>query len=152
MGKKKQKKKDIEHLLKKGYRTSDTWDIDAWFMKTMEAMLKEFNENLHGFPLLDENYDRITDMNYYDSEECEKRWDDLLNHMIFLLHEMRKGKKNPYERAYDEALEKGIIKADNYDEIRMNWMNAEEENYDYKNNCKNEFFELFSKVFWELWD
>ena len=37
-------------------------------------------------------------------------------------------------------------------EIEDKYFEYEHKITDYRNDCKNEFFELFSKYFWELWD
>jgi|GEM_PF-1498007 hypothetical protein len=37
-------------------------------------------------------------------------------------------------------------------EINDMYFEYERKIFDYRNQCKNEFFELFSKHFWELWD
>lgn len=39
-----------------------------------------------------------------------------------------------------------------YKEISENFFKAEREKDQYRDDCKNEFFELFSKCFWDLWD
>ena len=39
-----------------------------------------------------------------------------------------------------------------YKQLVENYMNEEVELGKYRNECKNEFFELFSKYFWDLWD
>ena len=111
----------------KGYDYVDRTGIDTWFMRTTLAMLKEFRENLMGYPWLEE-------MEGKTAEECEKIWGDIIDRMIYLLTEMNEDTSSIC-RYNGESTKK--------------WM---DEAFDYYEKCKNEFFELFSKYFFCLWD
>lgn len=37
-------------------------------------------------------------------------------------------------------------------DVEKNYFDYENKIFEYRDKCKNEFFELFSKYFWELWD
>lgn len=97
---------------KRGWAEYDAWNIDVWFMETMESMLTYYRRHHVGYP----------------PDLSAERWDEIIDRMIFLLKEMQK-----------DDFEAGSI-----DGIMSS--------YDKRNNCKDEFFELFSKYFYSLWD
>ena len=71
------------------------------------------------------------------NDKCHEEWDAVLDKMIFLLGEMDEEsctKKNPHEVGDD------------------GWLKEEENIAKYRDDCKNEFFKLFSEFFWDLWD
>ena len=41
---------------------------------------------------------------------------------------------------------------DDVKELTKNWLEECQAIDKYRDDCKNEFFELFSKYFWSLWD
>ena len=41
---------------------------------------------------------------------------------------------------------------DDVKELMNNWLEEEKALAEYRNQCKNEFFNLFSEYFWDLWD
>ena len=55
-------------------------------------------------------------------------WNEVLDRMIYLLKEMKK------------------------DDFTAGGINNIMEAYNYRNDCKNEFFALFSEYFYNLWD
>lgn len=116
--------------IQNGYATSDTWSIDMWFENIMPHMLIEYRDNLCGCPCGMTTY----------------QWRKVLDRMIYLLNEMTEdtcSRKNPY---WDD--DKIDVKL--HDDKR--WMNEEEAISKYREQCKDEFFHLFSKWFWYLWD
>lgn len=109
---------------KKGYCKEDLWSIDIWFLKTIVPMLKEFKENLHGYP-----------SNYTNSEE----WDKELDNLIFYFSEANE----------ETCSEKNEV---DYESDSDGWLHREREIYNYRNEMKNKAFELFKNCFWDLWD
>ncbi len=117
----------IRYLIKNGYDEYAVWETFDWFIHTMKSILTEYKNHHHSVPVLIEDYP-------YDSKGAkEKRqlsdemWETTISKMISLLDDM--DENNPkYEKMdmieQNEALEK----------------------------AKNEFFELFSKYFYCLWD
>ncbi len=103
-----------------------------------------------------------------------RRWDDLLERMIFLLGEMDERtctQTNPYEEEYFEALtilmKDGVRELPDgsvshvyrapgdqpeYADMAGKYRAREKELSDYRQTCKTEFFELFSRWFYDLWD
>ena len=59
---------------RRGYSDRDCWDTDYYLAQTITEMLKNLKENQHGIPLWEE-----TDT----EEEAQKRWDDILESMIY---------------------------------------------------------------------
>ena len=119
----------MRRLIKYGYDPMAIWDLDYWFMDTMKHILKEYNSNRSGTPILiDYSTASITD----DDEKAltelnDKMWDDIINRMIELLDLM-----DECNDAYDE----------------YTWKQTDEA----VNKAKAEFFALFSEHFYRLWD
>ena len=215
----KMKKKDAEfekrmaqQRSKRGYGDNDVWSIDWWFIRTCKPMLMQLVKIHHGFPVrlemdwlnehpelnmtLDEFmcWPRDEESEGYKlreraSEECDQRWVDILNRLIFLLNEMDEDKctmKNPYEKEWNSYYRKFEKKypdrgnelktekelemektsnvwlhvgperdpdfGDAFKEASKNYFEFEKQISQYRDKCKDEFFELFSKYFWNLGD
>ena len=117
----------MRRLIKYGYDPMATWNLDYWFMDTMKHILKEYNSNRFGTPILIDDRS-ITDDDYKELMELnEKKWNDIINHMIELLV---------------------LMDENNYDYENYDWKQIEEAT----KKAKTEFFELFSEHFYRLWD
>ena len=129
--------KQIFHLMKYGYDDFAVWETFSWFTTTMRSVLKRYKRDRHGTPILIDNYPTDSSANDEESQrlikENDKMWEDIINRMIELLDLM--DEQNPkyetdeYEDA--EGMEKQRIEMD---------------------AAKDEFFGLFSKYFYHLWD
>lgn len=115
-----------EQRADQGFADVEACEIDTWFMDIMPRMLKRFRENNMSIPC---------EGNLISHEICDEdderlaEWNKIIDRMIFLLEEM------------------------NEDTCSMDQNKASfHEIFEYRNTCKNEFFELFSKHFWDLWD
>lgn len=117
--------KQVYHLLKYGYDEGATWETFDWFIENMRAILTKYRKYHSGFAIIDENL---------SSDSNEALWDATIDRMIELLNLM------------DEANPK--YKADEYHGAIENV----DRQYDEMNAAKEEFFELFSKYFYYLWD
>lgn len=106
-----------------GYSYSDVWDMDYWFMNTVKPMLIHLRDHGSSVPM--------------EFENNEKGWHDTLTDMVCCLNMMDR------DQVYREL---------GFDNMR----NMTREDYDTAYNImeknKNEFFELFSKYFYTLWD
>ena len=168
----------IHYLIKNGYDKSATWDMYMWFIDNARKIMTVYRDNRHGTPIVIEDYktnDKESD------ERNEKKWNEIVDRMIFLLGEMDENtcqKKNPYDddshRIYDEFSEKyGMFgeklnppeekdkkfitmhfpsELPEYHDTMEKWYAAEREIEEYRSKCKDDFFELFSKHFYALWD
>ncbi len=154
----------------RGYADIDVWDISEWFINVMTPMLRQLKETHHGSPAyLGKNY--VNEDGVMVNTECHKEWDKILDRMIFLLGEMREETrtlKNPYtddcKKMMEEFREKyrekenashefaDLRNTPEYKTIQDRYYAKAKELDLYSDQCKNEFFELFSKHFWELWD
>ena len=119
----------------RGYANCDVWDIDYWFTTIMHNMLQDFLNINVSTPYFtgDVDADRI-------------KWHEILNRMIYLLKEMDEdtsSQQNEFFKAYI---------ASNNSKICQDYRNRQKEIDEYLETCKNEFFELFSKHFRNLWD
>lgn len=158
----------------KGYCDNDLLSIDYWFIKIMPKMLKEFKETRHGSPMRID-YNPLEDS--LDEKECNQdihgEWDKKLDRMIFLLGEMDEdscSRQNPYKDTYSKMCQKlnkpmgkhadescthrrpGLKEHSKYRELEENYHAEEIRLNQYRLDCKQEFFELFSAHFYELWD
>ena len=121
--------KSIHHLVKYGYTEYATWSTDYWFIETMKSILKAYRDKHISYPIIVDNYPLKSRLNDDEREIVKlnnRQWDDIINRMIKLLYEMDEsdeiyGTPSDYKREY--------LKRD---------------------AAKDEFFELFSKHFWEL--
>ena len=124
--------KEMHHLIKYGYDKSAIWSTFDWFIDTMRSVLSRYKSGRVSTPIIIENYpyDIRTDQDRQIVEDNESKWNSIVERMIELLDDM--DEENPiYEYEYG------------YDFIKK---------YEAIEQAKNEFFELFSKYFYELWD
>ncbi len=158
----------------KGYCDYDLFSIDDWFMKIMPRMLKEFKETRHGSPVAVNYHSHAVILDDEErNQDVHDEWDKKLDRMIFLLREMNEEsctQLNPYEDEYFETVKKlrkgpteqpggsvaySIPDLEDYPEYRelAEKYDAEEKRIrQYRLDCKQEFFELFSTHFHDLWD
>lgn len=108
--------------VKRGYSDRDVWDIDLWFLSVMPKMLQQLKETRHGSPA-ELGESYVNDDGVMVNDKCHEEWDKILDRMIFLLGEMK-----------------------------VDISEISREIVQYREDCKNEFFDLFSKYFWYLWD
>lgn len=121
----------MHFLIKNGYDEYATWETFDWFIDTMREILLNYRTNSNGIPILLDNYP-MGSHEYTEEEQkiIEKNntlWYSTLDRMIELLNLM------------DER----NLKNEDYD-----WKQTQEK----KEEAKNEFFKLFSKYFYNLWD
>ena len=100
----------------RGYACDDVWNINTWFIETLEPMLRHLQKNHCGFP----------------GEYTDEEWTTRIGKMADLLHHMDEW--NVIKELYDG------------DYMKM------KEIYETMDKNKNEFFEMFSKDFYALWD
>jgi hypothetical protein len=165
-----------------------TWEFSYWFADKAREILTQYNKTRHGTPIIIEGYpfdDDESEDAQKKRDENEKRWNEIVEHMIFLLGEMNEDtcqKKNPYDEEWSEASdeftskyglfgqglmteeekqeakEKGysvmhfMRELPEYEEISKKHLDAEIDLDKYRDECKDEFFKLFSKYYYALWD
>lgn len=133
--------------IKRGYSDKDVWNIDLWFLDIMPRMLNQLKKTTHSAPLI-KGTTEIT---------CHDKWKEILDRMIFLLNEMDEDKcsyKNPFEEEFNHYIKEkysGHLKKSNGDLEKL-FYGEEKNKWNYINSCKQEFFDLFSKYFYDLWD
>ncbi|MCD7844617.1 MAG: hypothetical protein LUG57_01935 [Oscillospiraceae bacterium] len=176
--------KNCFQRVRKGYCDKDLWHMYNWFLKVMPDMLQEYKDNRVGSPgVLGENY--TNDKGILVNDTCHDEWNEILDHMIFLLRDCDEetcSKKNQYDaehlQMFTEFCDKygflgeGLMTEDElkekektgnsvchfprevpeYQELDEKYSEEEKKLEEYRNQCKNEFFELFSQWFWYLWD
>ena len=122
----------IHHLVKHGYDEYAAWETFSWFISIMKLILIEYREGRQSTPIVIDNYPWIikTEEDEAKERENEAKWESIVNRMIELLDDM-----DEYSPKYDD-----------YEFKDLKRKNAEME------SAKNEFFELFSKYFYDLWD
>ena len=163
----------------KGYCDKDIWNIDYWFMNLMPDMLQQFKDTKHGSPsCLGTEY--VDEHGIFCIDECHAEWDKILDEMIFLFREMNEEtcqKKNLYQKEHEDVLQEfeakyGIFgekleegkknklgrvlhfpsEIPEYKDIEEKYYAEEKALKQYREDCKNEALELFSKWFYSLWD
>ena len=154
----------------RGYADIDVWDISEWFIDIVTPMLRQLRNTHHGSPsYLGKNY--VDENGNMINPDCHEEWDKILERMIFLLGEMKEETRsvsNPYADEYDKVLEEfqekyqqkgngdrkfhSLREIPEYKAVQHKYIEKEKELEQYSDQCKNEFFELFSKHFWDLWD
>ena len=158
----------------KGYCDYDLFSIDGWFMKLMQRMLKEFKESRHGSPVAMNNPSHAVFLDEIErDQDVHSAWDMKLERMIFLLGEMDEyscSQQNSFADEYFGVIEKLLQCPDarpdsssarsfpdlkeypEYQELEENYHSEEKRLAKYRLDCKQEFFELFSTHFYDLWD
>ena len=108
----------------RGWSDGDVWNMDDWFIDTVEPMLKHLRD--HGYAAPE---------NLCSEDDTREPWEDTLTEMIKCLHLMKR------ENA---QMALGIRKPMSHQDYeRINQLVDEN---------KNRFFELFSEYFFDLWD
>ena len=158
----------------RGYCDYDLFSIDGWFMKIMPEMLKVFKETRHGSPVAVNYHSHAVFLDEKErDQDIHDEWDKKLDRMIFLLGEMDEtscSQQNPYEDEYFETVQKlmeppveypdgssthrypDLKEYPEYRELHENYHAEEKRLNQYRLDCKQEFFELFSTHFYDLWD
>lgn len=120
----------IHELVRYGYDERALWDTFSWFTTTMKSILERYREGHQGYPVIIEGYSSE------DPENEEKNlevWEGIIDRMVELLELMD-----------EECPKYDSEEYENIDGLRKK--NTE------MNEAKNEFFNLFSTHFWDLWD
>lgn len=115
-----------EQRAEQGFADIDASEIDSWFMEIMPRMLRKFQKINTSIPC---EGSLISHELCDEDDERLADWNKTIDRMIFLLEEM-----NEDTCSMDQS------------------RNSFREIFEYRNACKDEFFELFSKHFWDLWD
>lgn len=112
----------------RGYAWADVWNFDTWFIRTAEPMLRHLEK--HGCS--------------YPSETTPEEWSKTLKHMADLLHLMSEDAVIEEKfGGYDELYGSGITKWTAEKDLAVKQI--------VRNSCE-EFFGLFKKHFYDLWD
>ena len=119
----------IHHLIKYGYDEYATWETFDWFTNTIMDVLKTYRNGHIGYPVV--SYD---DKEKQDAANIE--YDADLDEMIHHLYYMD-------ENNVEEELSKGMPE---------DWVPSSLTVYEIMERHKDEFFKLFSKYFYNLWD
>lgn len=114
----------MHHLIKHGYDEYATWETFDWFIDTMRDILTYYRNHHDGYPVAP-NFNELL------QDEIEVQYDNDLDKMISLLNDM--DENNP---KYD---------------TKEYWKDYGK-HYEEMDAAKDEFFRLFSKYFYNLWD
>ena len=162
----------------KGYSDYDLWDIDNWFLTVIPDMLTEFNEKTMATPkcIIDDTEKIYKDLPANEiSKMAEIRWKSILDSMSFLFKEALDSKRFSDKEEYNRVWLEFALKYGSFETIPdtlvafnpaflktqfplyefKNAFRLYAENFndeeDYREECKNEAFLLFSKWFFHLW-
>lgn len=120
---------------KYGFAESDSWEIDNWFSTVFPKIIRNLKNNCHGYPgkfIYDKNNNIISE------KEAIEKWKSILERIAFCLEE-----SDPEKSTY-----KGLNNVYNEND----WMKKQRELMKYRNNMKNEAFDLIKEYYWDLWD
>ena len=118
--------KRIFFTLKHGYSPVAQFETFEWFMDVMKEILINYRYNRMGSPVVIDNFFDVKEENSNDVVN-EEEYNAILDRMIVLLDLM-----DEHNQLYND----------------MDWKEADKK----KEDAKNEFFKLFSKYFYTLWD
>ena len=118
--------KRIFFTLKHGYSPVAQFETFEWFMDVMKEILINYRYNRMGSPVVIDNFFDVKEENPNDVAN-EEAYNAILDRMIVLLDLM-----DEHNQLYND----------------MDWKEADKK----KEDAKNEFFKLFSKYFYTLWD
>lgn len=145
---------------KQGYSMLDVWNFNSWFTETMSNMLKDLAKNTHGYPIkiyeqyFERNKDKLYTQDYEEwllgaknkkqekqkekaDNECAKEWNNILNHMSYLLNELDEDrcswniKLHALEEKWRNLREKFEEEYGNGDSLKT----EEEKKWEKENNC-----------------
>lgn len=122
--------RSMHHLVKYGYDDYAEWETAAYFIHTMRSVLKRYAANRSSTPVLVKDYPMgipTTDEEKRIVQENDLKWEAVISRMIELLDLMDEENDLYADLDYSESFSK---------------MEA----------AKEEFFNLFSKYFYHLWD
>jgi hypothetical protein len=119
----------MHHLIKHGYDEYATWETFDWFIYTMKDILVYFRNHHDGYPVA-HNFDAML------QEELEAEYDKELDEMIYHLYYMDQDN-------VEGELSKGMPEDWIPDYLSVN---------EIMERHKDEFFKLFAKHFYSLWD
>ena len=143
----KNKIKNIILRARHGYSDSDVYNVDMWFLNIMPKILEQLRDTTISAPLLPNT----------DENTCHEEWRNILSRMVFLLNEMDEDKCN-YINPFEDSYEKYILEKCEDKNFKRNkdleklYYGEEQNKWNYINSCKREFFDLFSKYFYDLWN
>ena len=157
----------------KGYCDYDLFSIDTWFLSVMPRMLEEFKKNRNSSPVAENLISHLMIQDETERDrDVHRKWDEILDRMIFLLGEMddeADAEKNTYADDYFAAVHNLMQKETRpdgsevrkypnlkdypeYRELSENYHAESERIVRRRMDCKKEFFELYSTWFYDLWD
>ena len=76
--------KHSHQRITKGFADCDTFNIGTYLSQLIPAMLKDFKENKHSYPVF---YKEDGETMLPEEESC-KKWNEILDRMIFLWNEL----------------------------------------------------------------
>jgi len=139
-----------------GWCESDTYDIFSWFQCVLPSMLREYAENLNGFP------DVLQEIKGETEKETFENWKNYLKEIAYHIDNSNDDKcpeKNEYIESFINNFK--MKKLDNLayrfetidEEISKKYSDREKEIQDYKSNEINKALDMLkAPVFFNLWD
>ena len=118
-------KSKIQRFIR-GYADEDVWQMDYWFINIIPKMLRQLRDEGRSYPT---------------KFKSKEEWDNELNKMIYYLEQ-----SNPFDNKEGNEYSSD----ENFEPKKF--IQKELEIQKQKDKMKNEFFKLFNKYFWELWD
>lgn len=166
-------RKMAKQRAKRGFSDDMCWGMDYWFLETFPKMIINLRDMKNGYPELDfeevekfpiawikstsKEIDEINKKDGYDIFDINdgfSRWQLILTRIAYCLIQANEESteiKNEYEEEYFNQIF-GNTTNKNHKKLEKKYFDREEEIYKYRNEMKNEAFDLLKKYFWNLWD
>lgn len=139
----------------RGWSDYDATHFDVWFINTVPSIIEWYKVHRHTSPLLDkqvinnlQNY-LTTDMNN------DEAWDIILDAIVTMFKESSEEyctEHNEYEEQYLQSMELTGINKSEYETLMHNYIVKELKIQNYRNQCRQQAFEILSYYFNEIGD
>ena len=75
----------------RGFADVDVWNFNSWLADSIHKMIRDFNDNKHGHPLIDEEGNYLTKGNTTNTSQMlgsYEKWTEILDRISFLAGEL----------------------------------------------------------------
>lgn len=170
MGNYKFNKKMAKQRAKRGFSDDMCWNMYGWILETFPKMIINLRDMKNGYPEL--KFEEINDFSIdWIEKVCEQiddfdiyddfyKWQLILTRIAWCLEQANEETtciKNEYEEEYFDKIFKNDYefwenKNGEDKELEEKYFSRLKDIAEYRNQMKDEAFDLIKKYFWNLWD
>ena len=167
-------RKMAKQRAKRGFSDDMCWGMCDWFLETFPKMIINLRDMKHGYPEL--NFEEVDNFSTkwitsvskeinklnkkygYDNLDIKdtfSRWQLILTRIAYCLIQANEDTtdiKNEYREDYVNQIFGNIYQTKQKQELEKKYFEREKEIIEYRDEMKNEAFDLLKKYFWNLWD